>query len=385
MERQSRSVTPKDRSQDSRSSRSQERVKFNEKVEVISPPTPPQRHEEPPQEKAADQSKWKPKSRRGGGWSSWKERRKGKRHYRDFERKPVDREGAKEPYASSQESFSESEAELGPKAEEVLDGYRNWLKSNDFGGLSTAQAGAHLLLQVKQSGSKLGAYMNRMLDEPTQAGGSDRQRGVLPLPIWKDARKEVQRILSSGEYKRLAGTWKDKQQMKGGKVEREMRRVGLLVWHFLLCCGLNFLWTGGRSVGAVCARDPTKAQKRCLDHLWESAKSFVDDRSEVKEKLVRSPSTDEWSSKLEGVRISYHGESVEKAREITLAQIMPGLPPEGYGGRIQLADLCEGEVKELLLHPEKCMVEGEELPAVFESWPVMKSGTSSVELSIGEA
>ncbi len=297
----------------------------------------------------------------------------GKRNYRDFERGTFSREGKKEPYSPSLDSVSESEAELSSTVDEVLDGYRKWLKDNDLGGLTIVQAGAHLLLQIDKSGTKLGAYMRRMLDEPTLAEGKDRQRGVLPLPILNDSRKEVGVILSSGDYRRLAGTWKTKQQMKGGKVAREMRRIGLLTWHFLLCCGLNFQWTGGKSVGGVCLRDPTKAQKKCLDHLWESAKLFVDDRSEVKEKLLKAPSLSDWSSKLDGVRISYQGETVEKAREVTLDQIMPGLPPEGYGGRIQLADLCDGEVKDLLLHPEKCMLQGEELPVMLPRPRVMAS------------
>lgn len=296
---------------------------------------------------------------------------KGKRHYRDFERKPIDGKGEEEPYSPSNCSVSESEAEVSTSAEGVLDGYRKWLKENDLSGLSIAQAGAHLVLQMKESGTKLGAYMMRMLEEPTGSERKERQRAVLPLPILSDSRKEVLKLIASGDYKRLAGTWKDKQQMKGGKVEREMRRVGLLIWHFLLCCGLNFQWTGGKSVGGVCFRDPTKVQKRCLDHLWESAKVFLDDRSEVKEKLLKVPNTGDWSSKLDGVRISYQGETVEKARDITLDQIMPGLPPEGYGGKIQLADLCEGEVKELLLHPEKCMLQGEELPPVLPRPRVM--------------
>ena len=296
---------------------------------------------------------------------------KGKRRYRDFERKPIDGKGEEEPYSPSNGSVSESEAEVSTSAEGVLDGYRKWLKENDLSGLSIAQAGAHLVLQMKESGTKLGAYMMRMLEEPTGSERKERQRAVLPLPILSDSRKEVLKLIASGDYKRLAGTWKDKQQMKGGKVEREMRRVGLLIWHLLLCCGLNFQWTGGKSVGSVCFRDPTKVQKRCLDHLWESAKVFLDDRSEVKEKLLKVPNVGDWSSKLDGVRISYQGETVEKARDITLDQIMPGLPPEGYGGKIQLADLCEGEVKELLLHPEKCMLQGVELPPVLPRPRVM--------------
>ena len=295
----------------------------------------------------------------------------GEKYYRDFERKPVNRQGEAEPYPLSDGSFSESEVEVSSAVEEVMDSFRSWLRSNQMSGLSIAQVGAHLALQIKESGTKLSRYMDRMLSEPTHGREGDRQRSVLPLPILKDSRKEVLRILGSGDYRRLAGTWKTKQQMKGNRVEREMRRVGLLVWHFLLCCGLNFLWTGGRSEGAVCLRDPTKSQKRCLDHLWESAKWFVYDRSETKEKLLKAPVTSEWDSRLKGVRISYQGETAEKAREISLDQIMPGLPPEGYGGRIQLADLCEGEVKEMLLHPEKCMLEGEELPMTLPQPKVM--------------
>ncbi len=298
---------------------------------------------------------------------------KGEKNYRDFERKPPERSREEEPYAPSDGSISESEAELSSSVEEVLDGFRKWLKSNQMSGLTMAQVGAHLILQIRESGTKLSSYMNRMLEEPILESGGERQRSILPLPILHDSRQEVLKVLSTGDFKRLAGTWKTKQQMKAGKVEREMRRIGLLAWHFLLCLGLNFLWTGGRSVGGVCLRDPTKAQKRCLDHLWESAKLFVDDRSETKEKLLKAPNTEEWNSKLDGVRIGYTGETVEKAREITLAQIMPGLPPEGYGGRIQLADLCDGEVKELLLHPEKCMLQGEELPQNLPRPRVMAS------------
>lgn len=55
-------------------------------------------------------------------------------------------------------------------------------------------------------------------------------------------------------------------------------------------------------------------------------RDYVDDTSEVQEKVQRSPLLGDWGSKLADVRISYHGEIVEKSQHLTLDQIRPGLP-----------------------------------------------------------
>ena len=59
----------------------------------------------------------------------------------------------------------------------------------------------------------------------------------------------------------------------------------------------------------------------------------------------------EWGRKVGDVRISYQGEIVEKGQRLTLDQVLPGLPPAGYGASVPLVELCEGELKEKLLHP----------------------------------
>ena len=76
----------------------------------------------------------------------------------------------------------------------------------------------------------------------------------------------------------------------------------------------------------------------------------------------KSPTLDEWGKKLGDVRISYTGEIIEKAHQLTLDQVLPGLPPAGYGGSVPLIDLCEGELRERLLNPMGNILEVEEMP-----------------------
>ena len=155
-------------------------------------------------------------------------------------------EVGQEPKARSEE---ESDLESGvtsvhEDAAEVMEAFRGWLRSEECGGLSIAQAGAHLLLAIRRSPTSLATYLERSLVMPGSDIGSrgKRQRSLLPLPFKADSRTAMKQILDRGEFKRLAGTWSEKRQVKAGK---EMRRLGLLVWHGLLTLALNHLWTGG--------------------------------------------------------------------------------------------------------------------------------------------
>ena len=268
--------------------------------------------------------------------------------------------------------------------EKDLNTFRHWMGEHLPDGLGIPQLGAHLVLQLRHSPTGLGRYLTRMLAEPSSVGGGgDRQRGVLPLPVLPDSRDAVRRIVEGGEYKRLAGGTKAKKDLGGAKVHREMRKNGLLTWHFRVTLALNFLWSGCRGRGRICDRGPTKAQKLCQDRLWEAVKRFVDDTSETNEKYVKAPDSSSWKERLEGVKLSYQGEIVEKAQELTLRQILPGLPPPGYGGRVKLEDLCEGETKEMVMDPLKALLQGEDLPEVLPKPRVMATKTEW-ELIAGE-
>ena len=280
------------------------------------------------------------------------------------------REESNPPAISEEGSAAEVEAD---DVEEVLVRYRKWLQENDVAGLTVAQMGAYMVLQLKKSSTNLGKYLLRMVTEPPGEEGQERQRSVLPLPLIPDSAKELKKVWDGEEYRRLMGSWSEKKKMNPGQVQRGMRRSGLLIWHGLLVAGINYLWSGCRWTSRICSRKPSQAQQGCLDRLWKTARLFVDDVSEVKEKLVKSPGAADWKDKLEGVRISYQGEIVEKAQELTLEQILPGLPPVGYGGRVSITDLCEGEVRECLLDPSRVLLEGEELPELLPTPKVMAS------------
>ena len=280
------------------------------------------------------------------------------------------REESNPPAISEEGSAAEVEAD---DVEEVLVRYRKWLQENDVAGLTVAQMGAYMVLQLKKSSTNLGKYLLRMVTEPPGEEGQERQRSVLPLPLIPDSAKELKKVWDGEEYRRLMGSWSEKKKMNPGQVQRGMRRSGLLIWHGLLVAGINYLWSGCRWTSRICSRKPSQAQQGCLDRLWKTARLFVDDVSEVKEKLVKSPGAADWKDKLEGVRISYQGEIVEKAQELTLEQILPGLPPVGYGGRVSITDLCEGEVRECLLDPSRVLLEGEELPELLPTLKVMAS------------
>ena len=289
----------------------------------------------------------------------------------DFERKRKEGQGAQGEVEEEEESdpgtlIGGGESEVSEKwderGEEALGVLRSWLRSEDLQELSVAQSGALVALLVHRSGTALGRYLSRTLVPEPAAGQRDgRQRSLLPLPLYEDSLAEIRTITESGEFRRLAGAAGAKKK-SGDKAGRAMRRIGLLVWHGLSVLVLNQLWTGGGQGGRAPCGPPTKAQRMAQDRIWDQVKRFFDDTAEVKEKVVRAPAPATWEAKLKDFRISYQGEVVEKAHSLTLEQVLPGLPPAGYGGSVPLLELCEGEVRERLENPLGNLLPEEELP-----------------------
>ncbi|CAJ1461453.1 unnamed protein product [Effrenium voratum] len=254
---------------------------------------------------------------------------------------------------------------IGGNSTELLDVMREWLRGENCGELTTSQSGALLVLMIHRSGTNLGNYLEKSTKPGSVAGeGGPRQRSLMPLPLWTDVQEELKKVLESGEYKRLAGSWAAKKQQKQ-KAAKAVRRSGLLIWHGLVVILLNHLWTGGGNRGRVHQGSTTLAQQRALERLWEVVKVFCDDASESKDKIPKSPSMGEWGNRLGDVKISYTGEIVDKAHKLTLAQVLPGLPPEGYGASVPLAELCEGELRERLEDPLSNLLPEEELPEII--------------------
>ena len=310
------------------SSGSESRVRFNERVTVIPPEDRKAAQEsQEDQKKSGSEEKgepWKKKKKR----KDWFRRKYPTEALKGGEADQKRSEGS-QPNSSEFGEGSEDSEVNEEEVESALNGFRRWLKENPMDGLTTVQCGAHLMLQILKSGTSFGKYLRRML-EPHEETRQERQRSVLPLPLKDDSWKEMKKVRDSGEFKRLAGTWKEKQALGASKTKKEMRKVGLLIWHGLVTASLNFLWSGGRTLGQIAQGTPSKAQVMCQERLWESVKVFVDDVSETAEKLVKAPDSGDWNQRLEKMRISYHGEVVEKSQSLTLEQILPGLPPPWF-------------------------------------------------------
>ena len=269
---------------------------------------------------------------------------------------------------SRQSSIASTKAE--PSDLEKLSVMKAWLKDQDTGGLSISQSGALVALIVWRSGAGLGTYLERCLEPGSGSGPRKRrQRSLLPLPLKEDTITEMKKLFETGGYKRLAGTWSERKGNKE-KAQKVARRTGMLIWHGLLVTMLNVMWTGGGKKGDLHQGPVSKSQELASDRLWQAVKTFVDDTSESNEKVPKAPQMGEWGKKLGDVRISYQGEVIEKAQRLTLAQVLPGLPPPGYGASVPLIDLVEGELKEKLLNPEGNLLPEDELPDQLPEPPV---------------
>eukprot|EP00438_Fugacium_kawagutii_P000873 Skav218505 [mRNA] locus=scaffold1564:7454:12902:+ [translate_table: standard] len=272
---------------------------------------------------------------------------------------------AKKPYPDegAAEMSTAQSSDLGEETAEAFGVLQEWLRSEETGGLSAAQCGALLALTAYRSGTSLGHYLSRVVSG-SSGERIKRQRSLLPLPLMEDSVKELKELFDSGEFRKLAGPAGSGKKQKAAKEKagRATRRSGLLIWHGLVVTLINIMWTGGGRAGRVHQGPVSRAQEEAQQRLWQAVKTFLDDTSESKEKVPRSLAVGEWGARLGDVRISYHGEVIEKGQSLTLDQILPGLPPAGYGGSVQLAELCEGELRRKLEDPMSNMLEEDELP-----------------------
>eukprot|EP00971_Amphidinium_carterae_P141447 2802751-Amphidinium_carterae.1 len=64
----------------------------------------------------------------------------------------------------------------------------------------------------------------------------------------------------------------------------------------------------------------------------------------------------DWERELSESAVSYNGEEVSKAKDITLEQIVPALPPQGVAGSLDLARYCSPDVAEMLYNPTDLII-----------------------------
>ena len=192
--------------------------------------------------------------------------------------------------------------------------------------------------------SGIGPSLRRATLSPNGSGGIQGKTCkalVYPLPLPAAAREAFRSILDVSQWSKR----KPKQQWGLCKE----------AWWGLLVVGLNMA-SGFTSFTTSSA---SECQKKVLELLWEDAVNFVNGDSVKGPNVVRPVAP--WKEKLPGLSINYTGDVVEKAKWLTGAQVIPGLPPEGFGGSLEAAEFCSPWVRRHLEDPSLTRLDDSEV------------------------
>ena len=224
-----------------------------------------------------------------------------------------------------------------------------WLTENEGEHLSAAQMSQYLLLQAVQLNGPFGRLIESSL-KPTWEQ-SHRVRNLMPLPLWPDVIRAMEEVIESQRYKAKQGEWRSRGNTKT-KASRALRNQGLLLWHGLTVVGLNWMHSGGNLAEGVAqpAGRATSQQENALCRIWDMVKTFVEEKPK-RGGVPRTPQGG-WDAELEKLKVSYTGEVVEKARPLTLEQILPGLPSAEHGGLVNILDVVDEKMKDKLSRPD---------------------------------
>lgn len=243
---------------------------------------------------------------------------------------------------------------------EALEKFFSFCKGLDFDNKSLSQLAVLWMLVIFKAPGGLGTFATRTLNNAASSQGTGEPwRDVLPLPVPSGVFDTVSKVVEND------GFFFKKTGLTGNQVQSEYRRVGVDCLVFGMITTLNFLW-GGLRRGARLHSGPWRAHHRkALNHLTESAAYVIDSKDALSGKGVPRSPIGSWENRIKDARISYHGEVVMKAEELEYERVLPSLPPIGFGGVVDILDLCEEPVLRLLKDPRLCVLPEEELPQVI--------------------
>ena len=127
------------------------------------------------------------------------------------------------------------------------------------------------------------------------------------------------------------------------------------VWTYVLIFGLNSLYGSSAAPGLG---QWTKGERRAVSSLH----GLVSQRCGKMNDVV--PDFGGLEKDLVSKYVGYNGEEISKCHPLTLDQILPSLSPETRGGCIEAVDWLGPRSKEFLLHPERCLLEENEVPEI---------------------
>ena len=187
----------------------------------------------------------------------------------------------------------------------------------------------HVALQAAKSGGSFSDYLNWSPQPP--APGEGKVRNLLLLPLWHDSLVALQRVIADGSARDPPGGWRQRGGTRG-QAAKGLLLEGAALWLGLVVISLNHMY-GER----VSGRPPrpgstaTSAQEAALQRIYDKVLVFIDDKGDGGVPRTRE---EDWEAQVEKFRISYSGEVIEKAQELTLRQVLPALPGAQHGGAV---------------------------------------------------
>ncbi len=126
-------------------------------------------------------------------------------------------------------------------------------------------------------------------------------------------------------------------------------------WILSILAGSNLL----AGAGAVLATGPwSRGEERIVSSVFMNAKKRL-----ARDAVCKAdPLT--MDRELAMKRVGYNGEELAACHPLSVEQCFPALPPEGHGGSIWALDWLGPSSKELLLHPERCLLASPDLRKV---------------------
>ena len=255
---------------------------------------------------------------------------------------------------------SEPEREIEGEREKYLKSFSDFCGDLDLKGKSMSQMSVVLVQVLHRSCGIVGPYAEKAVRAASsQQGTGEAWKDVLPLPVPGKVAELVMDIWRNDGYEvKKAGK-------TGATVQHLYRDVGIDCLQFCMIVGLNLMWSGLRSGARVHGGPVRKSQSDALAHLRRAAEYVIDGKEAAPLKGVPRTPKEGWETLVKDARISYHGEVIQRAEALEFDRVLPSLPPEGFGGIADLASLCEGKVKEMVLNPKLCQLEEAELPDVI--------------------
>ena len=159
----------------------------------------------------------------------------------------------------------------------------------------------------------------------------------MPLPIaWRS--DEVRTLIDYCEAEF------DGSGTRQRKAAREVAAVG--AWSVLQTMALNFLY--GKAPEGFQARAPSVVQRALQKRLLNQAEEFTgrfgnDDKMEVVT----------WAKEMGKHFANYDQSGSTCALQLKLQELLPGLPPPGFGGCLDPAIVCSSEVNRALNEPDR--------------------------------